>query len=86
MHKIGDHPGWVTAGESLKGFWARAVAIPETGKPAITYDWYRGFISFMLQNEWYTWFAKLIAYDEFLIGIALILGAFVGLAAFSAVC
>jgi thiosulfate dehydrogenase [quinone] large subunit len=40
----------------------------------------------MLQNGWYTWFAKLIAYGEFLIGLALILGAFVGLAAFSAVC
>jgi thiosulfate dehydrogenase [quinone] large subunit len=81
LHKIAD-PGWVTTGEALKGFWARAVAIPETGKPAITYDWYRDFISFMLQNEWYTWFAKLIAYGEFLIGLALILGAFVGLAAF----
>ncbi len=81
LHKIED-PGWVTTGESLKGFWPRAVAIPETGKPAISYDWYRDFITFMLQNEWYTWFAKLIAYGEFLIGVALPLGAFVGLAAF----
>jgi thiosulfate dehydrogenase [quinone] large subunit len=36
----------------------------------------------MLNNEWYTWFAKLIAYGEVLIGIALIVGAFVGIAAF----
>ncbi|HEY3230360.1 MAG TPA: DoxX family membrane protein, partial [Roseiflexaceae bacterium] len=81
LHKIED-PGWVTTGASLKAFWTRAAAIPETGKPPITYDWYRDFINFMLQNEWYTWFAKLIAYGEFLIGVALILGAFVGIAAF----
>lgn len=81
LHKIED-PGWVTTGESLKGFWTRAVAIPESGKSAIAYDWYRDFITFMLQNEWYTWFAKLIAYGEFLVGVALIVGAFVGLAAF----
>jgi hypothetical protein len=32
----------------------------------------------------YTWFAKIIAVGELVIGIALILGAFTGLAAFSA--
>ena len=36
----------------------------------------------MLDNGWYTWFADVIMYGEFLIGIALILGAFVGIAAF----
>jgi thiosulfate dehydrogenase [quinone] large subunit len=80
-HKVTD-PKWVGTGEALQGFWARAVAIPETGKPAISYDWYRSFIQFMLDNQWYTWFAKLVAYGEFLIGIALIVGAFVGIAAF----
>lgn len=80
-HKVTD-PAWVSTGVALKGFWTKAVAIPETGRPAISYDWYRGFIEFMLNNGWYTWFAKLIAYGEFLIGVALILGAFVGIAAF----
>jgi thiosulfate dehydrogenase [quinone] large subunit len=81
LHKIGD-PKWVTTGEALKGFWAGAVKIPDTGRPAIAYDWYRSFLQFMLDNQWYTWFAKLIAYGEFLIGVALIIGAFVGVAAF----
>ena len=73
-HKVSD-PAWVASGEALKGFWTRAVAMPETGRPPIAFDWYRDFINFMLQNEYYTWFAKLIAYGEVLIGVALVLGA-----------
>ena len=74
--------GWVDGGASLQGFWTNAVKIPEKGRPPIAYDWYRSFIQFMLDNEWYSWFAPLVAYGEFLIGVALILGAFVGIAAF----
>ena len=80
-HKI-TGTGWVDGGASLKGFWSKAVVIPETGKAPISYDWYRSFLQFMLDNEWYTWFAPLVAYGEFLVGVALILGAFVGIAAF----
>jgi thiosulfate dehydrogenase [quinone] large subunit len=74
--------GWVDGGASLQSFWANAVKIPEKGRPPIAYDWYRSFIQFMLDNEWYSWFAPLVAYSEFLIGVVLILGAFVGIAAF----
>jgi thiosulfate dehydrogenase [quinone] large subunit len=74
--------GWVDGGAALKGFWANAVKIPETGKAPISYDWYRSFLQFMLDNEWYSWFAPLVAYGEFLVGVGLILGAFVGIAAF----
>jgi thiosulfate dehydrogenase [quinone] large subunit len=81
LHKVQDVK-WVQTGEALMGFWTRAVAIPETGRPAITYDWYRAFLQGLLDAEAYTWFAKLIAYGELLIGIALILGAFTGIAAF----
>lgn len=81
LHKIED-PKWVSTGEALKGFWVSAVKIPDTGKPAITYDWYRSFLQFMLDQQAYTWFAKVVAYGEFLIGVALIVGAFVGIAAF----
>jgi thiosulfate dehydrogenase [quinone] large subunit len=80
-HKVTE-AGWVVTGESLQGFWTRAVAIPETGRPAITFEWYRSFLQFMLDAEAYTWFAKIIAYGELLVGIALILGAFTGIAAF----
>ena len=81
LHKIED-PKWVSTGEALKGFWLNAVKIPETGKPPITYDWYRSFLQVMLDQQAYTWFAKVVAYGEFLIGVALIVGAFVGIAAF----
>jgi len=75
--------GWIDGGTALKGFWTKAAAIPAApAKPAITYDWYRAFIQFMLDNGWYSWFAPLVAGVEFLIGVALILGAFVGIAAF----
>lgn len=80
-HKIGN-PAWVQTGEALKGFWTAAVQIPANGRPAISFDWYRAFIQMMLDAQAYTWFAKLVAYGELLIGIALILGAFTGLAAF----
>ena len=36
----------------------------------------------LLNAQAYTWFAKLIAYGELLVGIGLIVGAFTGIAAF----
>ncbi len=83
LHKLED-PAWVQTGEALKGFWARAVTIPETGRPPIAFDWYRTFIQGLLDGGHYTWFAKLIAFGETAVGIALIVGAFVGVAAFFA--
>lgn len=80
-HKITGQ-GWLDGGAALKGFWTAAVKVPENGKPAIAFDWYRGFIQFMLDNGWYSWFAPLIAFGETLVGVALIVGAFVGIAAF----
>jgi thiosulfate dehydrogenase [quinone] large subunit len=76
------NPAWQTGGP-LRGFWENAVAIPESGRPAIAFDWYRSFIQYMLDNQWYDWFADLVMYGEVLVGIALILGAFTGIAAFA---
>ncbi len=80
-HKITD-PAWTGSGEALQAYWQRAVAIPESGRPAITYDWFRNFLQYMLDNGWYTWFAKLIAWGEMLVGLGLLVGALVGIAAF----
>jgi thiosulfate dehydrogenase [quinone] large subunit len=76
------NPAWTETGEALKGYWTSAVAIPETGRPAISFGWYRDFLQSMLDAEAYTWFAKLVAYGEVIVGVALIIGAFVGIAAF----
>ena len=81
LHKV-NNPAWVQTGEALKGFWMNAIATPEAGRPPIAFDWYRGFIQFLLDSGSYTWFAKLVAYGELLVGIALVLGAFTGIAAF----
>ncbi len=81
LHKLGN-PAWMQTGEALKGFWTGAVAIPDGAKPAITFDWYRSFLQMMINAQAYTWFAKVIAMGEFLVGLGLIVGAFVGIAAF----
>jgi len=46
------------------------------------YQWFQDFLNYMLKHEWYTWFAKLIAIGELLVGIGIIVGALVGIAAF----
>ncbi len=82
LHKLSD-PGWMVTGDALKGFWSNIVKIPAApAKPAITFDWYRSFIQFMLDSGAYTWFAKVVAIGEFTVGVCLIIGAFVGVAAF----
>lgn len=80
-HKVTDS-AWMAGGEALRGFWERAVAVPEQGRPPITYEPYRHFIQFMLDQGWYDWMAQVIAVGEVLIGIGLILGALTGIAAF----
>ena len=82
LEKLGN-PAWTSTGEGLKSYWARAVAVPTAAgaKPPITYDWYRDFLSGLLNSGSYTWFAKLVVFGEIAVGIALIVGAFVGIAA-----
>jgi len=78
-----SNPAWTQTGAALKGFWTNAVLIPEPpGRPAISFDWYRSFLQAMLDSGAYTWFSKLIIAGELLVGIALILGIFTGIAAF----
>lgn len=81
-HKVRDD-AWMSGGSALQGYWERAVTIPDApARPAITYNWYRDFLQYMLDHEWYTWFAKLVAIGEVLVGLGLIVGALVGIAAF----
>ncbi len=83
-HKLRDD-AWMDGGEALRGYWMGAVAIPEApARPRIVeeYSWFRDVLQYMLDNEWYPWFAKVVAIGEFLIGLGLIVGALVGIAAF----
>lgn len=78
--KVGSE-AWQT-GAAVRGFWTGAVTIPEGGESVIAYDWYRAFLTFLLEGDHHTWFGPLVAWGEFLIGVALVVGAFTGIAAF----
>jgi thiosulfate dehydrogenase [quinone] large subunit len=77
-----SNPAFMDGGAAVRGFWERAVAVPETGRAPIAFDWYRSFIQFLLDREAYTWFGPFLAISETVVGVALILGAFTGIAAF----
>lgn len=74
--------GWLDGGASLAGYWERAVAIPEEGRPLISYDWYRDFLQFLLDGNHEAWFSYIVVFGELLVGVGLIVGALTGIAAF----
>ncbi|HET8569991.1 MAG TPA: DoxX family membrane protein [Candidatus Limnocylindria bacterium] len=80
-HKVQD-PKWMDTGASILGYWKGAVAVPAQGSPRITFDWYRNFLQFLIDNDLAPAFGRAIAVGETLVGIGLIVGAFVGVAAF----
>lgn len=81
LHKFED-PAWMSGGKALRGYWERAVAIPETGRPAITFEWYRDFLNWLLSMNAESWFAQLITFGEMAVGLGLLAGALTGVAAF----
>jgi thiosulfate dehydrogenase [quinone] large subunit len=50
----GVNPAWMEGGAALKGYWSNAIAIPAEGRPPIALDWYRSFLTFLLNTESYT--------------------------------
>jgi thiosulfate dehydrogenase (quinone) large subunit len=73
---------WMDGGAALKGFAAGAIKNGTTGEhPQVAYGWYVTFLEW-IRDSAHTWMAPMIAVGEVVIGIALILGAFVGIAAF----
>jgi thiosulfate dehydrogenase [quinone] large subunit len=81
LHHLSD-PKWITAGESLRGYWTNAALIPETGRAAISFEWYRDFINVLLNTHSEGWFAWAITLGEIAVGLGLILGILTGIAAF----
>ena len=78
-----ENPAWTVTGAALKGFWTSATALPKgNAHPAVAFGWYRAFLSFMLDSGSYVWFSKLVVAGEILVGVALLLGIFTGIAAF----
>jgi thiosulfate dehydrogenase [quinone] large subunit len=77
------NPAWTGTGQALHRFWQGAIAVNDAGQGKITYDWYRRLLLYMDTQHWYVWFAKLIAGGELLIGLGLLAGGLVGVAALS---
>jgi thiosulfate dehydrogenase [quinone] large subunit len=79
--KLGNE-AWVgdQAGTALQGFFAGVLAKTGGAHPSVS-GWYAAFIeNFAMQHT--VFFSYLITYGEILVGAALILGAFTGIAAF----
>ena len=79
--KIGN-PAWMQSGAALKGFLTGAVSAMGAHGPVIHYTWYSDFLKLLISSGSYVWMGKLVSVGEALVGIALILGAFTGFAAF----
>ena len=80
-HKFTD-PAWTSGGSALRAYWERAAAIPEQGRPPISFEWYRDFINTLLGANAEGWFAWVVTLGELAIGIGLLVGALTGIAAF----
>jgi thiosulfate dehydrogenase (quinone) large subunit len=81
-HKL-TGTGWIDGGASLLGYWQNAIKIPEApARPSITFEWYRSFLQFLIDNHAQGWFAWLITLGELAVGLGLLFGALVGIAAF----
>jgi thiosulfate dehydrogenase [quinone] large subunit len=80
-HKFTD-PKWMDgSGAGILGFWKNALGTTATGQPIIVFDWYRAFLQFLVDTNAAGWFSYVIVFGELAVGLGLILGAFVGLAA-----
>ncbi len=76
---------WLKTSEPLKGFLGYATTNAGQGPhSAVNYGWYAEFLKWMAHPGPAALFSKVIALGEVAIGIALIVGLFVGVAAFFA--
>src|SRR5579864_9746004 len=69
------------SGAGILGFWNNALGTTASGAPIITFDWYRSFLQYLVDTNSAGWFSYVIVFGELAVGIGLIVGAFVGLAA-----
>jgi thiosulfate dehydrogenase [quinone] large subunit len=79
-HKLTD-PKWFVTGESLMSSWTRSVTPAASGTAPASYEFYRGFLQMMLENQAYTWFSKVVIFGELAVGLGLFFGALTGFAA-----
>ena len=84
-HFAFNDASWLKSSEGLQGFLGYAVTGAGQGPhSAVNYGWYASFLNWMAHPGPASFFSKLISLGEMAVGIALIIGLFVGIAAFFA--
>ena len=82
VQDVGATSNYIIDGAGILAFWNRIVVVPAPpARATITYDWYRNFIQFLIDNDAANIMGKVIAFGETAVGLGLIIGAFVGVAA-----
>ncbi len=74
------HDSWLRSSAGLKGFAAFALQNTNGPNAPVNYGWYAAFLRWLSHGG--GWLAPVIAIGEVLIGAALLLGLFTGIAAF----
>lgn len=78
-----EHDAWIGNGAAVKGYVEFATTQLRQGDhPALAYGWYQSFLEWTVSSGAYRVIAWVVAVGEVTVGVALILGAFVGIAAF----
>jgi thiosulfate dehydrogenase (quinone) large subunit len=73
----------VERGASMKGFLMGAITPnPETGATKALFGWYADMLQYIVDHNFTSWLGPLIAWGETLVGLGLLLGGLVGIAAF----
>ena len=82
VQDAGANTNYIYDGKGIVAFWQRVASVPNApAKPAITYDWYRAFIQWLIDVHAEGVMGKVIAFGETAVGLGLIFGAFTGIAA-----
>jgi thiosulfate dehydrogenase [quinone] large subunit len=68
-------------GDNIAGFAAGAIEASQGPHPDVAYSWYVNFLEFV-RDDFHPVLGPIVSLGEFTIGLALILGAFTGIAAF----
>jgi thiosulfate dehydrogenase [quinone] large subunit len=73
---------WTSDGTALLGFWSHAVAVPASGSPAISFEWWRAFLQLLIDANAAPWFSWIVLMGETAVGLGLVFGCLTGIATF----
>ena len=78
-----EHAAWRGSGAAVKGYLTYAsTQLSKGDHPAVAYGWYKSFLDWVVSSGAYHSVSWIVSIGEVAVGVALILGAFTGIAAF----